>query len=132
MKELIYKFLDKNYPINNNIINACFNENINAIINNVFGVNNITFHDWIYDRVGKVYAIMESDNSILWYKGKLVHRDNDLPALICENGTKVWYKNNKRHRNNNKPAVIYTNGDCAFFNEGVLYKTKINNKEYVL
>lgn len=38
------------------------------------------------------------------------HRDNDLPACICSNGTEVWYKDGKRHRDNGLPSFIYSDG----------------------
>ena len=47
-----------------------------------------------------------------WYNNELhgvLHRDNDLPAVITENGTHYWYINGKRHRLY-KPAVINADG----------------------
>lgn len=42
----------------------------------------------------------------LWYKNDNIHRDNDLPAKICENSNlRVWYKDGMIHRDNG-PAII--------------------------
>lgn len=34
------------------------------------------------------------------------HRNNDMPAVDCDNGTQKWYKHGKLHRENGKPASI--------------------------
>jgi len=47
-----------------------------------------------------------------------LHRENDLPAIIWEDGTKVWYKNGKRHRENDLPAVIFTSGTKSWWVNG--------------
>ena len=42
---------------------------------------------------------------------KKLHREHDLPAIVCNNGTKEWWFEGKRHRENDRPAVVYANGD---------------------
>lgn len=42
-----------------------------------------------------------------------LHRDGDLPALICNAGQKEWYKNGLRHRDNG-PAVISTTQESYY------------------
>jgi hypothetical protein len=37
----------------------------------------------------------------------ILHRDNDLPAVICTNDRLHWYKNGQLHRDGDRPAVIY-------------------------
>ena len=54
-----------------------------------------------------------------WYNCYgLLHRDNDKPAVIWNDGTKYWYQNDKRHRDNDKPAYINKNGDKYWYNKG--------------
>jgi len=55
-----------------------------------------------------------------WYKNGLKHRDNDLPAIICSNGTQEWYKNGERHRDNDLPAVIRANGTQYWYQNGIV------------
>jgi hypothetical protein len=51
-----------------------------------------------------------------WYQYGKLHRDNDLPAIIGvhldieEHIHKEWYKNGNLHRDNDKPALIHTYG----------------------
>lgn len=79
-----------------------------------------------------------------WYKGILVHRDNDLPAIewssggkewrsygilhresrdengntlpaaIWSDGTQEWWMNGKRYRENGLPTIVYADGSIAF------------------
>jgi hypothetical protein len=51
----------------------------------------------------------------LWYKRSIIHRDNDLPAKICEhNNLRAWFKNGSLHRDNG-PAII--DNDCELWYE---------------
>lgn len=51
------------------------------------------------------------------------HRDNDLPAVICYDGTKLWYRHGKNHRDNNKPAKKFANGRwCQWWIDGAQQK----------
>lgn len=58
--------------------------------------------------------------TIRWYKNGLLHRDNDLPAVIWSDGTQEWFIHGKRHRDNNLPALVknenhmewWLNGNC--------------------
>ncbi len=47
------------------------------------------------------------------------HRDNDLPAIICANGTQQWYQHDKLHRNNDLPAIIFADGTQQWWQCGV-------------
>jgi uncharacterized protein len=37
----------------------------------------------------------------------IIHREGDLPAVECENGTVMWYQNGQLHRDNDLPAKIF-------------------------
>jgi hypothetical protein len=63
-----------------------------------------------YDKMdGRVY--------ITWRNGEGVyHRENDLPAIIYEDGSKAWWTNGKiAKRPNDLPAVIQSNGIKKWF-----------------
>jgi antitoxin component YwqK of YwqJK toxin-antitoxin module len=57
-----------------------------------------------------------------WYKNGLKHRENDLPAIIYNDGTQIWYQNGKLHRENNMPAVIWPDGTQFYYKNGVFCK----------
>ena len=61
-------------------------------------------------------------NAHIWYKNGNYHRDNDLPAIIFDNGTQVWYQNDVRHRDNDLPAVITLAGDKKWYKNGKLHR----------
>ncbi|HMC00637.1 MAG TPA: hypothetical protein VKN14_06335 [Flavobacteriaceae bacterium] len=72
----------------------------------------------------EVWVLNEQEldsNNFDWYKAK-IHRENDLPAVICSNGTKQWYKDNKLHRDNDNPAIIFPNGTKYWYNQGKLHR----------
>ena len=50
----------------------------------------------------------------------MLHRENDQPAIIHENGTQEWYFNGQRHRIN-KPAVVFPDGKEEWYCNGVLH-----------
>ncbi len=49
--------------------------------------------------------------------GKL-HRDGDLPAVECADGSKLWYRYGKRHRDGDLPAVEHQDGSKGWFRNG--------------
>jgi len=52
----------------------------------------------------------------------LLHRDNDLPAIVHSEGTKEWYQHGKVHRENDKPAKIFADGDQYWFINNELHR----------
>ena len=54
-----------------------------------------------------------------WFKNGLLHRDNDLPALIDVYGGHYWFKDGILHRDNNLPAIIYGNGNKEWWINGI-------------
>ena len=65
----------------------------------------------ILHRDDDIPSLICLNGSSYWYKNNNLHRENDLPAYINSDGTKKWYKNGKLHRDNDKPAIIYYD-DC--------------------
>ena len=57
-----------------------------------------------------------------WYRNGNIHRDNDLPALICISGNRFWYQNDKLHRDNDLPAIINNNGDQYWYQNDKLHR----------
>ncbi len=53
------------------------------------------------------YEEEETDYGIakVWRRAALIHRDNDLPAMIYDNGRLEWYIMGESRRNNGLPAV---------------------------
>ena len=72
-----------------------------------------------------------------WHKNGLLHRDNDLPAIIVSDFEKHWLVNGKYHRDVFKPAFISIDDGIEYWFEGKNYseqdlqalfvKKKINN-----
>lgn len=61
------------------------------------------------------------DGYIEYTKDEIIERDDDLPAVEYEDGTKIWFKNGKRHRNNDKPALISLN-KYEWWKDGKLHR----------
>jgi hypothetical protein len=57
---------------------------------------------------------------LAWRKGSLLHRENDLPAIVRWNGSKEWYREGKLHRDKDKPAVDQVDGVQIWFKNGML------------
>lgn len=53
----------------------------------------------------------------IWYKDNIVHRDDDLPAVVFKDGDKIWYKNGLIHRDNDLPAIVSKAGEQWFRND---------------
>jgi hypothetical protein len=53
-----------------------------------------------------------------WYHGKR-HRENDQPAIVCEDESfstlKEWWVNDIRHRDNDNPALTYGNNHLEWW-----------------
>ena len=62
--------------------------------------------------------VEKNSSGTFHYKNGECHRDNDLPAVIYDNGTKAWYQNGKCHRDNDLPAVVHADGDKEWWQNG--------------
>ena len=65
-------------------------------------------------------AIINQNGSQYWYKNDLLHRDNG-PAIILANGDQYWYQNGNYHRDNDLPAIIELNGHQLWYKNGKKY-----------
>jgi len=79
----------------------------------------------MWNKLKEPAPIIDQYGTQRWYNnaGEL-HRENDLPAVIFENGTKVWYKNGKRHRENDLPSVIFEDGGKSWWTNGKLIRNE--------
>lgn len=66
-----------------------------------------------------------------WYRYGLLHRDHDLPAVITSSGDQKWYRYGKLHRENDLPAVITFSGDLQWFRNGRLHRDDNNLPTWV-
>ena len=69
-----------------------------------------------------IVKIDVNGNKEWWFNGVL-HRENDLPAVIWANGTNKWYFNGLCHRENG-PAIEYANGTKEWY-----LKTNLQNQK---
>ena len=67
-------------------------------------------------------AIIYADGSKFWYKNGQLHREGDLPAEIYANGSKYWYKNGQFHRDGDEPAIIYVDGSKYWYKNGQYHR----------
>ena len=85
------------------------------------------FGDKIIDKrdtmfLGKLYQVIEYENSIKWKLNGVVHREGDKPAVIYKNGTKEWRLFGKLHREGDKPAILRNNGNEEYYINGVRHR----------
>lgn len=85
-------------------------------------MDNITVGDKDYHISKNGEIIQYSLNTKIWTKDGVLHRDNDLPAVIHANGSEEWWFNGKRHRNNNLPAIIKVNGVQEWWVNGIRHR----------
>ena len=63
-------------------------------------------------------AVVYNTGGCQWYLHGERHRDGDRPVMESSEGTLVWTKNGNYHRNRNLPALIYANGQCEWWVDG--------------
>lgn len=72
-----------------------------------------------------------SDGRKVWHKRiidngahicRILHREDDRPAVITRKGTKEWWVNGKRHRENDRPAIIDSHGKQMWYKSGLLHR----------
>ena len=80
--------------------------------------------DWLDGNCRRVLPHSYEDRPVYtygtsrWYKDGKLHRDGDLPAVICADGTQQWYKEGELHRDGDLPAVIQADGRQYWFRDG--------------
>lgn len=67
-------------------------------------------------------AIIREDGHKQWHQYGEVHRDGDLPAVIASNGRQSWYQHDQLHRDGDQPAVLYPNGEKHWYHRGKYHR----------
>jgi len=67
-------------------------------------------------------AIIYENGSKFWYKNGQRHREGDEPAYISACGGKLWYKNGQPHREGDLPAKIYDDGSKCWYKNGQIHR----------
>ncbi|ANB50191.1 hypothetical protein [Powai lake megavirus] len=70
-----------------------------------------------YNPVDDTYYVITTTGTKIWYKGNLIHRD-ELPAMICENGTQKWYQYGEYSRPNDLPCIVGDTGTQIWYVDG--------------
>jgi len=89
--------------------------------------------DGLLHRENDLPAVISPDGSKYWYIENKLHRDNDLPAVILADGRQYWYKEGKSHRDNG-PAIIWHNGIKEYYlnDKKVLEEEVMGKKKYTI
>lgn len=77
----------------------------------------VTKKRWISDII-----LRKNDVYYYTYSPDVIHRDNDLPALIRTDGSQYWLQHGRYHREGDLPAVIWANGDQEWRINGRLHR----------
>jgi len=80
---------------------------------NEFKIEFVPAKTWMYGVFGP---------ATVYLKNGLRHRDNDLPAVECDNGSKEWWVNGQLHRDNDLPAIEYITGRKEWWVNGTHIK----------
>lgn len=59
-------------------------------------------------------AVVTPDGDLLYYQNGCLHRENDLPAVERDDGTRKWFYHGIPHRLTG-PAIIYPDGRKQYF-----------------
>jgi hypothetical protein len=67
-------------------------------------------------------AVIADNGDKEWFKLGVGHRDDDKPFMECANGDILWGKCGELHREGDLPAIIESNGDKYWYKFGKLYR----------
>ena len=108
------------YKLDDNKLILEDNKNISGFV--YYSGKEEWFKDRLRHRDNDLPAVILHNGRQEWWKNGFKHRDNDLPALINSNGSQEWYKNGKLHRDNDLPAVIKSNGSQEWYKDGLRHR----------
>lgn len=63
---------------------------------------------------------------LTWRLFGIIHRDDDLPAVMTLSNCQYWYQNGLLHRDNNKPAAVHNRKRKHYFIHGVYQRSEIS------
>ena len=121
LEEYIFTYLDKRYPIKDNIV--YFKDSRPEIhIWRMFSVAGLSvIREWVISRVGKTYCKQYPSGAQYWFKNLEYHRE-DGPAVTFPNAHKEWWLNGELHRDDDLPAVIHNNGRQEWYQHSELHR----------
>jgi hypothetical protein len=103
--------------------------NDNLIYSDSLSNNEIDMTDDSY-----VIKIQYSENKIsnFYFQYNMLHRDDDLPAIIRANGDKEWYIEDNRERvDDDLPTVIRANGDKEWYKDNMMCRIIKENGDQI-
>lgn len=71
-------------------------------------------------------VLVIEEESYFYFVNNLLHREDDLPAIIWGDGSKIWAVNGQIHRNKPLPSIIW-----SFEKNEYYWKNTPKTKEYV-
>jgi hypothetical protein len=104
---------------------AMSSRGINEYIN-AFTTRTVSVYGIEYCLLGKLHnnndlpAVITNNGDLYWYSLGLLHRC-DGPAIIMYS-REEWWQNGTRHRDGDLPAVITNNGDLYWYSLGLLHR----------
>ena len=90
---------------------------IKTIVDKTYGDVRTYLNDRLHSFNDLPAVHYNDDKYNAWYKYGLLHRDNDLPAVISHN-VREWRVNGKLHRDNNRPAFKDIGGTKCWYLHG--------------
>ena len=94
---------------------------MNPIIDQ-FGTQRWYNSDGLLHRDNDLPAVIKANGYQEWRINGALHRDNDKPAIIYPDSSQEWYINGKRHRDNDLPAVIADGHNFGILIEIMIYR----------
>jgi hypothetical protein len=77
----------------------------------------------LHHRDGDRPAWINTHDDLIWWQNGERHRDGDKPAFIGADSSLRWYQNGWLHRDGDRPAVIYADGSLAWWKNGLRHRT---------
>ena len=55
------------------------------------------------------------EETLFYFVDNNLHRENDLPAIEWQDGSRIWAVNHQIHRNTQNPAIIWAFGKVEYY-----------------
>jgi len=119
--ENLTKFIDKNIEVIGNFSYTDKYKHFNSYKNG-------KLHSFTDENGEYLPARVTSYGDKIWCKEGLIHRENDLPALIEKDDRRQeWRINGKLHREGDLPSIIYLNRYCEYYKNGKTHRDDDEN-----
>jgi hypothetical protein len=87
------------------------------------------FYGTYYSLFGKTHReedlpamILNDGNKLCWYINNELSRGGDKPHIVRADGDMRWYKDGNLNREGDLPALICANGDMQWYKDGLLHR----------